>query len=337
MKSLLQYILESKAIDQVVNKYMDNLDNLSIIRKQHFLTRLSLCDLPQAKKLNLSTGIEDVIETTNDVLDMFKHKDYKKVVSKYVIVPYKDINKEKDEIKKWLLNFDDEQTNHYFALGYLSEKLDIIERTGNIDKLDRWDEVYEYYECIDEMVKFHNEDKINCRNNCGTIYVNFMGNSYYVLKSPHLKFKKQINIKDWRKTREIFTSMKEYNNISVYGVTHCIINGCRYYTKKLNTHEFEKELEFIDDFLKQMKSEEYKLHDYITLDLLCESALCERLADDDRYSQWKSVLKHMSGLIDQKTHILQSNNRFKEDPVKNMENNEHTNILFILLNSYKKQ
>lgn len=335
MKSLYQYIFESKALNQVLQTYMDNIDKLSIIRKQHFLTRLSLCDLPESKDLSLSSGIDDVIKTTNDVLDLFKSGDYGKIISKYVIIPYKDINMEKDKIKEWLLSFKDEQTKHYFALGYLSEKLDIIERTGNTDKIDRWDEIYDYYDCIDDMIKFHNNDEMDCLHMCGTIYVNFMGNSYYVLKSPKLKFHKKIDITEWRKTRGKFSSMPKYDNISVYGVTHGIINGSRYYTQPLDKDEFEPELEFIDKFLIQMNKEGYKLNDYITLDLLCESALCERLANDTQYSQWKNVLDHMNKLVDPKTHIIQSNDRFKGDETKNLENNEHTNVLYILLNSYK--
>lgn len=335
MKSLFQYIMEATSVTTVLHTYMDNLDKLSIIRKQHFLTRLSLCDLPEAKDLSLSSGIDDVIKTTNDVLDMFKAKKYKDIVSKYVIIPYDGINKEKDKIKEWILSFDDEKTNHYFALGYLSEKLDIIERTDNVDKIKRWSEIYDYYDCIDDMVKFHNEDKMDCTHKCGTIYVNFIGNAYYVLKSQKLKFPKKIDINDWRRTRKIFSSMKDFNNISVYGVTHSIINGCRYYTKPLDKNEFITELDFLDDFLVEMAKNDYKISGYVTLDLLCESALCERLANDNKYSQWRKVLKHMDTLVDPKTNIIQSNNRFKDDVQKNLENNEHTNILYILLNSYK--
>lgn len=338
MKSITQHIRESisnNTVRKIIDTFFENIDALSIIRKQHFLTRLSLCDIPEAKKLRLDTGIDDVIKVTAEVVKLIKNKDYKKVMDKYVIIPYKNISEDKDVVYDWLMHFDDDDTLRYFAIGYLSEKLDIIERTKTTDKVDFWDDIYDIYEDIDELVKFHNEDSIDCKHNCGTIYVNWMGNAYYVLASNKLKFDKKIDIEDWRKTRKHFVNMKEYNNISVYGVTHSIINGTRYYIEPLDTDEFADEIEYIEKFLKYEREQNYKLEDFVTIDLLCECALCLKLTKLDKYDEWKHVRDFMVGKIDKKTNILQSNSRSKKDKKENLEKNEHSNVLFILLNTIK--
>jgi hypothetical protein len=338
MKHLTHYILENisdDAVRKIIDTFFDNLDALSIIRKQHFLTRLSLCDIPEAKDLHLDTGIDDVVKVTKEVVEMIKDKDYKKLMDKYIIIPYKGINKNKDITYKWLSSFKDEKTLRYFAIGYLSEKLDIIERTDSVDKVDFWDDIYKIYEDIDELVKFHNEDSIDCKHKCGTLYVNWIGNAYYVLSSDKLEFDKKIDIDDWRKTRKHFVNMKEYNNISVYGVTHSIINGTRYYIKSLDVNEFADEIEYIKKFLEYEREQHYKLEDLVTIDLLCECALCLKLTKSDKYDEWKHVRDFMVGQIDKKTNILQSNSRSKKDKKENIEKNEHCNVLFILLNKIK--
>lgn len=340
MKDIVTFLFENiekdnQKVKKLIKLYFDNLDALSIIRKQHFLTRLSLCDIPEAKKLTLTTGIEDVVKVTKEVVQYIKHRKYKTIMDKYIVIPYKDINDDKDVVYDWLMKFDDELTLKYFSIGYLSEKLDIIERTDSVDKIDFWDDIYDIYEDIDKLVSFHNEDKIDCKNNCGTIYVNWMGNAYYVLTSNKLKFDKKIDIEDWRKTRKHFVNMKEYNNISVYGVTHSIINGTRYYIEPLDIDEFADEIEYIEKFLKYERKQDYKLEDFVTIDLLCECALCLKLTKLDKYDEWKHVIDFMVGKIDKKTNILQSNSRSKKDKKENLEKNEHSNVLFILLNTIK--
>lgn len=338
MKNISNYIFESlsdSAVNKIIKMFFSNLDALSIIRKQHFLTRLSLCDIPEAEELSLDTGIEDVIKVTNEVVSLIKQKQYKKIMDKYIIIPYKGINADKDKVYNWLNNFKDELTLRYFAIGYLSEKLDIIERTESTDKLKCWDDIYEIYNDIDKLVDFHNNDSIDCKNNCGTIYVNWMGNAYYVLSSCRLKFNKKIDIEDWRKTRKIFTNMTEYNNISVYGVTHSIINGTRYYIKKLDAEEFKDELTYINNFLAYERMKHYKLGGFVTIDLLCECGLCLKLSRDDRYREWEFVNNFITSKVDKKTNILQSNSRSKKNKYENLEKNEHSNVLFILLNKIR--
>lgn len=338
MKNITTYIYESvndSKVKAIIDEFFNNLDALSIIRKQHFLTRLSLCDVPQAKDLKLNTGIDDVIKVTKDIVSLIDKKDYKKIMDKYIVIPYKNINKDKDVVYNWLMSFDDEKTLKYFAVGYLSEKLDIIERTGSTDMVDFWEDIYEIYKDIDELIKFHNDDKIDCKNNCGTIYVNWMGNAYYVLKSDELKFKKKIDLEDWKRTRKVFTNMDKYDNTSVYGVTHSIINGSRYYTQPLYSEEFKEELDYINKFLIYEKDKKYELDGFVTIDLLCECALCLKLANSEEYNEWKNVRDFMMNKIDKDTNILQSNSRNKNDKKENLEKNEHSNVLFILLNKIK--
>lgn len=338
MKNITTYIYESvndSKVKAIIDEFFNNLDALSIIRKQHFLTRLSLCDVPQAKDLKLNTGIDDVIKVTKEIVSLIDKKDYKKIMDKYIVIPYKNINKDKDVVYNWLMSFDDEKTLKYFAVGYLSEKLDIIERTGSTDMVDFWEDIYEIYKDIDELIKFHNDDKIDCKNNCGTIYVNWMGNAYYVLKSDELKFKKKIDLEDWKRTRKVFTNMDKYDNTSVYGVTHSIINGSRYYTQPLDSEEFKEELDYINKFLIYEKDKKYELDGFVTIDLLCECALCLKLANSEEYNEWKNVRDFMMNKIDKDTNILQSNSRNKNDKKENLEKNEHSNVLFILLNKIK--
>lgn len=335
MRSLSCYILESLTSNKIVDLYMHNLDLLSPMRKQHFLSRLALCDLEESKNLSTSTNIDNIIKIINDILDYLKEEDYDKIISKYVVVPYKGISKEKDKIYDWLCDLDSQQAKRYFALGFLFDRLYIIERTNNVDKIDRWDDIYNICDDLDDMIKFHNEDPMDCKNMNGTLYVNFIGNAYYVTNSNKLNFKKKVNIVDWRKTRKLFTSMKDCNAISLYGITHSIINGSRFYTTYLDIEEFKEELTYLDAFLKDMYKNQYKLDNDLTIDLLCECAFCERLANSSKYKEWKHVLEHMNTLVDSSTHIIQSNSRYKDDKKKNLENNEHCNVLYILLNSYK--
>ena len=337
MKSLCVYLMEAlkQNIDGVIDIFMKHLDDLSAVRKQHFINRISMCDTRQAKGISISSDIESTIRMTKDVCNLYKGKKYYEIIKKYVISPYDGISKDKDKVKEWLLSYKDGMPAKYLALGYLSTKLDIIERTGNVDKLDNLDEIYGFYDDIDDMVKFHNEDPIDCKTKCGTLYVNFMGNTYYVLNSPHMNFHKKIDIEEWRKTRRIFYEAKEFNYSSVYGVTHCIINGCRYYVEKLDTKEFARELDFIRRFLQECRKNKFELKDFLTIDILAEAALCEKLANSDEYDEWKDVKDHLDTLIDKETGILQSNDRYKDDTIHNLENNEHSNILFILLHRYR--
>ena len=87
--------------------------------------------------------------------------------------------------------------------------------------------------------------------------------------------------------------------------------------------------------MQECRKNKFELKDFLTIDILAEAALCEKLANSDEYDEWKDVKDHLDTLIDKETGILQSNDRYKDDTIHNLENNEHSNILFILLHRYR--
>lgn len=202
-------------------KYLENIDLMSPVRRQHFLSRLKLCRVPQVIGYEVDENVDSVVECVMDICERYGKQDYRYIVDKYVAAPYKG-NSRKKRVSDWLNNVG-EDVEEYLALGALSEKLNIIVRSGNIDKINIWDRIYSFYEDIDKFIELHNADPMGLREVNGTLYVNFIGNAYYILKDERLDFPKEISLDDWRKTRYYFCNSKDYSMSDVYGVTHAVI------------------------------------------------------------------------------------------------------------------
>lgn len=75
-------------MDYTNNIFMDHLDDLSTVRKQYFINRISICDTRQAKGISISSDIESTIRITKDVCNLYKGKKYYEIIKKYVIGSY---------------------------------------------------------------------------------------------------------------------------------------------------------------------------------------------------------------------------------------------------------
>jgi hypothetical protein len=335
MINLSNYVDNQKKLTTLLNNYIKNISKLSYSKQQHFNVRLCSCvGLPNDLKVDKNFGIDHVVEDINNIIKLYLDGNFKTIIEKYVSTPYKGVSEKKQAIYNWLTSFEDEIANKYIAFGSLNEKLDILDRTNNIDKIDI-SKIYNIYKNdFENLLLFHKKDPIKCCSKCATIYVNWLGNSYNLVNSDKFDFDINLSIDDWRQTRQKIIG-KQYTPSSIYGVTHVILNGSRFYTKALDSVEYHNELLYLNNFLCDERRYNYNGPIKVSNDLLCECALCLKIGDNMIFNEWKHVLQHLFNVIDKDTNILQTNNNDKNDKIKNLENNEHVNILFILLNKIK--
>ena len=119
---------------------------------------------------------------------------------------------------------------------------------------------------------------------------------------------------------------------NIYALTHVIIGASEFYTKPLSRSEYQMEAALLQRYLHLYKNSHNRTS-VGTPDIICESALCLLLVDEPFYHndiEWAKNLMYRQ--------MKKSNDNILYNSINNkgdLNKNEHTNILYILLNLYK--
>lgn len=332
MKDILSYITEELRKDTkelsdnvlvIVDYFLEKIDWLKPDKKQHFLTRLSLC-----KDIEVDWDKNECMESVKgeikEVMHLIKDKKWDEVIENYVCRPYKGSKK---KIYNFLTTLKEEEAKKYVCYGHLMNTIDIIERNVSLEFIKDCIPFLNQILDLSYLMELHRSDVCNVKDNCGTIYINFIG-SLRSLLEPFFH-SSNPNVENlWRDSRMYYIT-KPFTQSNLYAVTHTIINESHFYTKKVDQNDYRKEVEYIDRWLTRARQNYYRVP---SLDLLCEAALCEKFVDKDNFVEWKYVNKFLQTKVSSNTHILQSNNDYLDSKKDNFNKNEHTNILYILLN-----
>lgn len=304
MKSLYNYIFENERLeDHLINLYRRNSDGLSRHSKVHLMTRGNLINMfPRVKMVEV---LKDNAETLSDVIDLYR-TDMDRLMQDYVLIGYRSDDRKKkigelfesvnDKYKKFLCLIT------ILEMTYTYQRVDML----NLIDLESINSIVD--ECSDLIYECINEDKYNFKKRAATKYINSI---FYVsnLKNT-LRGLSGINFDG-----SFFDGIVEYyvalynekpNATTVYGITHILIGASDFYQKKIDARYIP-----LVNVLYGVVTDK-KSFDRLTLDLKIEILLCCKLFGREFD-------------IDMTKYI---------DSV-NLDENEHTNMLYILLKKYR--
>ena len=316
----------------VVDTYMDNIRYLNgVTQKQHFLTRLSLCD-----------GYKDILDNTRKKQTLFAYTrqalDTKlKQTSKEVFddCVSNDSNGYMDEIKK----VENGDIDFYFDMNGVIEDTCILLRNG-MEIPDVSSKINKRN--ILKLIELANNDTV-LKKLEGTTYVNGIG-GLICLK----KLKKELVVVGWDTIYECFEKIWNYyldevwnlvelNKVSsriihdnVYGLTHCVINLTNFYTEFIGNNErFIKQIKRTVTVLERLlcvaKADGYKR---LNNDTLAEVLLTMKLCGGEYNSERMLALDALSLRFNAEKLMFDEHKYEKmgDELIKN----EHTNILYVL-------
>lgn len=325
MRSLVQRLIDSMMSkeDKIIDIYLTHLHSLTPNKRQHFMSRLDLAlkndEHPHIDiQYNPEEYMSSVVDVINEVTDLIIREQFREVIDKYVKIPY--TTQDKSDVYDWLNSDLPAETQQYLAIGHLLSQLDIIYRNNCQDMLKDITNICHILD-VDRLLYLHYHKSDKCRDTNGTLYVNYIGNLmnvYHICTGKSYDFSRV-----WKETRSIYTE-GDYSVKTIYGVTHAIINGMRFYTRPLDVLQYSDEISYLNRAARYIVRNNYK---NISLDCLCELALCIKLSNPNN-TVWLDICRYIESTIDE---ILQSNKDYKDDYIKNLEKNEHCNILFIML------
>lgn len=289
--------------DYIISQYLKNIENLSTDSQQHFITRLNLI-----QPMDITNGINNVCKDVEDIIKLYKQSKYSEIVKRYVLPPYKSTGVgAKDKIGRWLESIKDLDLLRVLSVGVYVDKVSIIRRNGfEAPKLE-FDvrDVYEYILNDDTILK-----------NCGTLYINFIGYLWNLYDD--------ITDDDWCAFRLKFLNSDIDEKHRLYGITHILLQASNFYTRTIG-NEYDEELKIIDNALTKYRHMGYR---GISIDLLCEMAVCLKYSTR-HYRECDYIKTYLNTLFSGDTIIY--NNDKTNDYIKDIIDNEHTNILYILL------
>lgn len=317
----------------VADTYLQHKQDLNgTAKKQHFFTRLSLCegyghilDDPRVKK-SLYSFIQKDLE--------------KKLSMSWDEMWDESMNDDEYGYKKEIKKVADDNIKFYFGMTDVVGEACILIRNGqelpkNIEsKINRKN--------LLRMIEIANIDRV-MRDLEGTTYVNGIGgimclkwlkNSFVPLDWSYINgcfegiwkyYLEKCGSGEWSKSK------KKLHNY-IYGLTHCIINLSNFYT---NVNNVQNNEHFLDEVIhtKDMLCnivESQKLSNYILFndDTLAEMLLTIRLCGGEYSPERLNALNSLSLRFDSTKLIFREHKRdsLKEELLAN----EHTNILYVL-------
>lgn len=304
MKSLYNYIFKNTPLeDKLIDLYVRNVDELSRHCRVHLMTRGNLIGMfPREMMTNI---LKDNAETLSDVINLFLN-DMDKLLNDYVLIGYRSDDRKKsigdlfesvnDKYKKFLCLITIlEMTYTYQRVGMLN----LIDFKGISSIIDENSELIEH--CI-------KEDKYNFKKKAATKYIN----SIFYIKNLKNTLR---GLSDIKFDDEFFGGLVKYytelycdnpNATTLYGITHILIGASDFYQKKIDAR-YMPLVNVLYGVVTDKRS-----FDRLTLDLRIEILLCCKLFG-------------VEFDIDMSSYI---------DCV-NLEENEHTNMLYILLKKYR--
>ena len=324
------HYIKAKSIADTYIQHKKDLNGTT--KKQHFFSRLSLCE-----------GYRDILNDNRAKTNLFKwtYDDLKKKLDKtwdelwgenIQIDEYgykKEIKKEENEDIKFYFGMTDIVGEVCILIRNNQELPDNIEKKINRKNLLR-------------MIEIANADKVirdlegtTCVNGIGEIMcLKWLKNNLVPLDWSYINgcfegiwkyYLEKCGNEEWKKSK------KKLHNY-IYGLTHCIINLSNYYTavnRVQNNEIFLDEVIHTKDMLcnivESQKSSNYSLFND---DTLAEILLTIKLCGGEYNTERLVALDALSLRFDSAKLIFREHkqNNFKEELLLN----EHTNILYIL-------
>lgn len=304
MKQLYSYIFESTPLeDKLIGLYQKNIDELSRHCKVHLMTRGNLIGMYSREKM--TEILKGNAETLSKVIDLFQ-KDIDKLLNDYVLIGYRSDDRKKkigelfesvnDKYKKFLCLITIlEMTYTYQRVGMLN-LIDLATISTIID---------DNAELIESCIK---DDKYNFKKRAATKYINsifFVSNLKRSIRGLN-----DIKFDDGFYDKLVDYYVDLYNDkpnaTTIYGITHILIGASDFYQKRIS-----KKFNPLVNALYNVVTDK-RAFDRLTLDLRIEILLCCKLFG-------REFDIDMSKYID----------------YTNLEENEHTNMLYILLKKHK--
>lgn len=304
MKNLYTYIFENWSIeDKLIRLYQDNIDNLSRHCKVHLMTRGNLIGMFSRDKM--ADILKKNAETLSQVIVLFQ-TDTDKLLNDYVLIGYRS-----DKRKKNIGNLFESVNNKYkkfLCLVTILEMTYTYQRVGMLDLIEfsKIESIInDNIELIESCIK---EDKYNFKKKASTKYINsifFVSN----LKRSLIQLN-SISFDTIFYNELVDYYIKLYNDkpdaTTIYGITHILIGASDFYQKRIS-----KVFNPLVNILYNVVSDKQSF-DKLTLDLRIEVLLCCKLFG-------REFDIDMTKYID----------------CTNLEENEHTNMLYILLKKHR--
>lgn len=301
MNTISDYISISTA-ERIKSIYLSRLDELSDVKKQHFTARLSVCDTGTDV-----TGIESVRIEAEEISSLIKTKQYRKCIREYTERPYKS-NKTKEETLRFIESLRDEESEYYLCCSELLSRAAILHRMG-LELPDTSDILNTL-----RIMMYHYEDPHNMWEHLGTVYVNTVGTLREMFDNIDIE-------RLWNHTVSKYTENYSASETYAYGLTHTIINLSKFYTEKI---DLRHNRDVADQFTKLWNDMYRTGLERYSKDIVAEMGVCSKLLGS---GAWRQAASYLTPLVDTETGILINNN---SEPL--LERNEHTNILYIMLN-----
>ena len=328
MTDLSHYIKAKSVVDTYINNYR-YLNGTT--KKQHFMSRLSLCD-----------GYKNLLTDDRRKESVFKYitKDLtKKIDQSWDELWDESMENDENGYKKKIKQQDSDDIKFYFGMNDVLGETDILLRNG-LD-LPKGIEKKINRRYLLKMIEIADNDDI-IKDLEGTTYVNGIG-EIICLK----KLKNSFAPITWNAINDCYKKMFEYyldkcehfeswirNDFKrhnyIYGLTHCIINLTNFYTESIQNNDLyftyiKRTILCLKNILKYCKRDNYSL---LNNDTLAEILLTMKLCGAEYENERMSALDLLSLRFDPTKHIFREHkfDSFKDEIIKN----EHTNILYIL-------
>lgn len=323
------HYIKAKSVVDTYLKHLKDLNGTTL--KQHFITRLSLCD-GYKDKLKDNRTKTSLFEFTKKDLERKLKMSFDELWDEFMSI---DRYGYKKEIKK--TNNDD--IKFYFGMTDIIGLVCILLRNDIELPEDIEKKINRRY--LLKMIDIAKDDEI-MRNDQATTYVNGIG-LIICLK----QLKNSLVPIDWSVINECYkgiwnfyienigksqewlrSSHKSHNYI--YGLTHCVINISNYYTRFIgNNDQWMDEIIATRNVLINLV-ESQKRFNYVLFsdDALAEILLTIKLCGADECIERITALNALSLRFNSQKLMFDAH---KEDTLKEeILRNEHTNILYIL-------
>ena len=289
--------------DKLIDLYRTEFNKFNRHCKIHLLTRGYLIGMFSKNRIRIT--LKNNAKTLSAVLNYF-NTDINKLLNKFVLIGYNS-DERKKEIGKLFKSVDNDYKK-FLCIITILEMTYTFERVGMLDLIDI-DKIQNIITSNKVLIKTCIiEDKYNFKEKASTKYIN----SIFFIKNLSNSFDELNNIiSDDLLNNTIEYFLKLYKNkpdtTTLYGLTHILIGASDFYTKQIDD-KYNCLVRSINQGICNSS-----IFNNVTLDLQIEMLLCSKL-----FSK-QSIYKNMDMYIS----------------FDNLEKNEHTNMLYILLNKYE--
>ena len=302
MKHLYEYIFENKdLVDELIDLYKSEFDNLSRHSKVHLLTRGNL--IKMFSKNKMIETLKYNADKLSEVIDLFNN-DIDKLIDKYVLIGYKSKGRKADigELFKSV----NTTYKKFLCIVTILEMTYTFQRVNMLNMIDIDNINNIINDNIDTIKKCIKIDKYNFKKNASTKYINSL---YFITNLRHTltSLDRIVDDINYNECIDYFIDLykNQSNETTIYGITHILIGASDFYQKQINDKYYS-----LVSILEDLTSK--SLFNKLSLDLRIEILLCCKLFGHEKN-------------IDLSSEISKSN----------LDKNEHTNMLYILLKKYE--